>query len=230
MTKGNNTKRPLVRLLSTEFIERIIEEAKDILEKTGVRMQNEEGLELLGNGGAQTDRGKEKAFIPKRLVEESLKSAPSSIKIYDRNGNLRMNLEGDNFYFIPMMTPTIWDSALNQLREPLTEDAINHVKLVDALDNVDGQDPFGSTELPREIWDCHRLFVPLRYSTKSVQNSILAKESFKVFKDFLVAIRGSEQALREKPLFALCICPSPPLKWTNLVCYALMRGAESGIP
>ena len=33
MVKENNTKRPLVSLLSTEFIERIVGEAKDILEK-----------------------------------------------------------------------------------------------------------------------------------------------------------------------------------------------------
>ena len=67
----------MVSLLTTEFIERIIEEAKDVLEKTGVWMQSKEGLELLGNGGARIDRGKSKAFIPRRLVEESLKSAQS---------------------------------------------------------------------------------------------------------------------------------------------------------
>jgi len=49
MAKENNTKRPLVSLLSTEFIERIIEEAKDVLEKVGVWVENEEALELLGN-------------------------------------------------------------------------------------------------------------------------------------------------------------------------------------
>jgi len=65
MVKENNTKRPLVSLLSTEFIERIVEEAKDVLEKTGVWVENKEGLELLGNGGARIDRGKEKAYIPR---------------------------------------------------------------------------------------------------------------------------------------------------------------------
>jgi len=230
MSAENNTKRPLVTLLSTEFIERVIEEAKDVLEKVGVWVENEEALELLGNGGAQIDRGKKRAFIPERLVEESLKSVPSSIKLYDRNGNLDMNSEGNNFYFNGMPTPTIWDSELNQFRGSLTEDAINHIKLVDALDNIDGQFPFFGTELPKEVWDCHKVCLSLRYSTKSVGASLYVKESFEVFKDFLVAIRGSERALREKPLLILSVCPSSPLKWTELCCHALIRGAENWIP
>ena len=138
MAKHFNAKRPLVSLLSTEFIERIIKEAKDVLEKTGVWVQNEEGLELLGNGGAQIDRGKSKAFIPRRLVEESLKSVPSSVKIYDRNGNLCVNLEGNNSYFEPGSAGIkVLDSDLNVIREPITQDHINYVKLVDALDNID---------------------------------------------------------------------------------------------
>ena len=230
MAKGNNTKRPLVSLLSTELIERVMEEAKDVLEKIGVWVENEEGLELLGNAGAQIDRGKEKAFIPKRLVEEPLKSVPSSISIYDRNGSLSMNLEGNNFYFNAMPAPAVWDSELNQLREALTEDAINHIKLVDALDNLDGQLPFWGNELPIEVWDCHKVFLSLRYSTKSLEASLLAKDSFKVFKDFLITIRGSEKTLREKPMLILSICPSSPLTWTDLTCHALIRGAENWIP
>jgi trimethylamine--corrinoid protein Co-methyltransferase len=230
MVKENNTKRPLVSLLSTEFIERIVGEAKDILEKVGVWVENDEALELLGSGGARIDREKKRAYIPERLVEESLKSVPSSIKLYDRNGSLGMNLEGNDFYFIGMPAPTVWDSDLHGFRESLTRDAINHVKLVDALDNIDAQFPFWGSELPKEVWDCHKVFLSLRYSTKPVGASLYAKESFEVFKDLLVAIRGSEQALREKPLLMLSVCPSPPLKWADLVSHALIRGAENGLP
>jgi len=230
MTKENNTKRPIVSLLSTEFIERIVEEAKDVLEKVGVWVESEEALGILSNGGARIDREKEKAFIPKRLVEESLKTVPSSLKMYNRNGNPSMNFEGNDFHFIGMPAPTVWDSETNQLRESLTEDAINHVKLVDALSDIDAQFPFWGSELPKEVWDCHKVFLSLRYSTKPIGASLYAKESFEVFKDFIVTTQGSEQALREKPLFMLSVCPSPPLKWADLVSHALIRGAENWMP
>ena len=61
MAGENSTKRPIMSLLSTKFIERIVDEAKDVLEKVGVWVESEEALELLGNGGARIDRGKKKA-------------------------------------------------------------------------------------------------------------------------------------------------------------------------
>ena len=233
MLKQGNAKRPVVRLLSTEFIERIIEEAKDVLEKTGVWMQSKEGLELLGNGGARIDRGKSKAFIPRRLVEESLKSAPSSVKLYDRNGNLRLNLEGNNIHFEPGSAGIkVWDSDMNRIREPITQDTIDHFRLADALDNIDSQaGGIIPTDIPREIGDCFRVFLSLRYSTKPITNaSTFKKAGFQVEKDLLLAIRGSEKALREKPLFVIGACPSPPLKWSDLTCHDLIRCAENGIP
>ncbi|HUU65622.1 MAG TPA: trimethylamine methyltransferase family protein [Dehalococcoidales bacterium] len=233
MAKENNSKRPLVSLLTTEFIERIIEEAKDVLEKTGVWVENKEGLELLGNNDAQIDRGKSKAFIPRRLVEQTLKSVPSSITLYDRNGNPHMNLEGNNIYFEPACAAIkVWDSDLNKIREPVTQDTIDHFRLVDALDNIDshggGVIP---TDVPKEIGDRFRVFLTLRHSTKPITNAgTFSKSGFQVEKDLLVAIRGSEKALRDKPLFVIGACPSPPLKWSDLTCHDLIRCAENGIP
>jgi len=232
MANESNLKRPLVTLLSTEFIERIIEEAKDVLEKIGVWVENKEGLELLGNGGAQIDRGKEKAFIPRRLVEESLKSVPSSITLYDRNGNPHMNLEGNNSYFNPGTAATkVWDSDLNDIREPFTQDQINYVKLVDALDNIDQLSAaIVPTDVPKEIGGQYRLFLCLRYSTKSVFGGTFHKDGFQVIKDLLITIRGSEKALREKPLFITGACPSPPLKWSDLTGHDLIMAAKNWIP
>ena len=49
-------------------------------------------------------------------------------------------------------------------------------------------------------------------------------------KDMLAAVRGSEGALREKPLAIFDCCPSPPLKWSNLTCQNLIDASRAGIP
>jgi trimethylamine--corrinoid protein Co-methyltransferase len=46
----------------------------------------------------------------------------------------------------------------------------------------------------------------------------------------LVAIRGSEKNLAEKPLAIFDACPSPPLKWSNLTAQSLIDSARTGIP
>jgi trimethylamine--corrinoid protein Co-methyltransferase len=55
-------------------------------------------------------------------------------------------------------------------------------------------------------------------------------EGFKPMHDMLVAIRGSEDALAEKPLAIFDACPSPPLKWSNLTAQSLIDCARTGIP
>ena len=79
MVEHSNRKRPTISLLDSQMVERIIAEAKDVLEQVGIWIRDEEGLELLGGGGARIDKEKQKAYIPKKLVEEGLKTVPSSI-------------------------------------------------------------------------------------------------------------------------------------------------------
>lgn len=40
----------------------------------------------------------------------------------------------------------------------------------------------------------------------------------------------SDKALRDKPLDWFSICPSPPLRWSDLICHDLIRCAQNGIP
>jgi trimethylamine--corrinoid protein Co-methyltransferase len=46
----------------------------------------------------------------------------------------------------------------------------------------------------------------------------------------LIAVRGTAENLRQKPLAIFDCCPSPPLKWSNLTCQNLIDCAKAGIP
>ena len=54
--------------------------------KTGVLIENDEALRLLADAGCEC-KGQTVLFR-EGLVEESLKTTPHSIKIYDRSGDL----------------------------------------------------------------------------------------------------------------------------------------------
>jgi trimethylamine--corrinoid protein Co-methyltransferase len=49
-------------------------------------------------------------------------------------------------------------------------------------------------------------------------------------KDMLVAVAGSEKALAEKPTAVFDVCPSPPLKWSDITCQNLIDCAKTSIP
>jgi len=224
------TKRPKLGMLSESFIDQIVSEAVDVLGKTGVLIENDEALRLLAEAGCEC-KGQTVSF-KENLVEESLKTAPHSIKVYDRSGKLTMDLEGDEIHFDPGSGALrILDPVTLEEREPVTKDLIRFAILTDAFRNIAAQSTeMISTDVPRAMQDRYRLYIGLQFSKKPVVTGTFGLESFKIMKDMLVAVRGSERALREEPLAIFDCCPSSPLKWSNLTCQDLIDASKAGIP
>jgi len=55
-------------------------------------------------------------------------------------------------------------------------------------------------------------------------------EGFNVMAEMHPAIRGTAEALRERPLTIFSCCPSSPLKWSTTTADNTARYAELGIP
>ena len=224
------TRRPKLDMLSESFIDQIVSEALDVLGKTGVLVENDEALRLLADAGCEC-KGQTVSF-KENLVADCLKTAPHSIKVYDRNGDLTMNLEGDAIHFDPGSGAlTILDPVTLEERDPVTKDLIRFSILTDALPNLAAQSTeMISTDIPETMQDRYRLYIGLQFSKKPVVTGTFAVESFAIMKDMLVTVRGSESALKKKPLAIFDCCPSPPLKWSNLTCQNLIDASKAGIP
>jgi trimethylamine--corrinoid protein Co-methyltransferase len=224
------TRRPKLDMLSEPFIDQIVSEALDVLGKMGVRIENDEALRLLADAGCEC-KG-QTVSLKENLVEESLKTTPHSIKVYDRNGDLAMNLEGDAIHFDPGSGAlTVLDPLTLEERDPATKDLIRFAILTDALPNLAAQSTeMISTDVPKAMQDRYRLYIALQFCKKPIVTGTFAVESFEIMKDMLVAVRGSERALKEKPLAIFDCCPSPPLKWSNLTCQNLIDASRAGIP
>ena len=224
------TRRPKLDMLSESFIDQIVSEALDVLGKTGVLVENDEALQLLADAGCEC-KG-QTVSIKENLVEESLQTTPHSFKVYDRSGDLAMNLEGDAIHFNPGSGAlTILDPVTLEERDPVTKDLIRFAILTDALPHLAAQSTeMISTDVPKAMQDRYRLYIGLQFSKKPVVTGTFAVESFEIMKDMLVAVRGSERALKEKPLAIFDCCPSPPLKWSNLTCQNLIDASRAGIP
>ena len=172
-----NRRVPYLEFLEQKLMEQIIDEAFEVLERTGVLMGNKEGAKLLEDAGMKILRRDGKGVvisITRSLVEKSLKAVPSSVKLYDRDGNdksvITLEKGSDKVYFDPgSSAPYVFDYQSKQAREPKTKDLVDLVKVADALPNIDAR----STDLipgdvAAAIADRYRLFLVLRNSTKAV--------------------------------------------------------------
>ncbi|MFQ5628088.1 MAG: trimethylamine methyltransferase family protein, partial [bacterium] len=81
-----------------------------------------------------------------------------------------------------------------------------------------------------QISDSYRLFLSLLYCQKPVVTGTFSAEGFDVMKDLQLAVRGTENALREKPLTVFSCCPTSPLKWSDLTSQNLLDCAHFSIP
>ncbi|MHA1211517.1 MAG: trimethylamine methyltransferase family protein [Candidatus Heimdallarchaeota archaeon] len=224
--------RPTISVLDEEIKEKVVVEALEILEELGVFVENKEALELLQQAGIEVDLEKGKAKLPSDMVTKAIESAPSSFKLYDRNGQESAVLGGDNICFDPGSAAlNVLDRETNDIRPGVTKDFVEFTKVVDQLEYIKAQSTaIVCSDVPDVLSDRFRLFISLLFSSKPVITGTFLKESFANMKDMLVSIRGSEKELKAKPLAIFDACPSPPLKWSDLTCQSIIDAAKAGIP
>ena len=224
--------RPVINILEEELKEKVVVEAIEILEEIGFFVENHEALEILQKEGISVDIEKRRAKLPADLIKKSLKSAPSSIFLYDREGMGVTKLEGDNVCFDPGSAAlNVLDPETNEIRSAITKDFIDFTKVVEQLEYIHAQSTaIICSDVPEQVGDRYRLYLALIYSKKPIVTGTFAKESFEIMKDMLVSIRGSEDELRKKPLAIFDACPSPPLKWSDLTCQSIIDCAKYSIP
>jgi trimethylamine--corrinoid protein Co-methyltransferase len=125
----------------------------------------------------------------------------------------------------------IVDHGTKRSRDPITSDLVRFVKLADGLAVLDAvATSLVCTDVPQEVSDLYRLTIVLLYTGKPVVTGAFAIETWRVMKDLLVAVTGSDEALADKPRAVFDVCPSPPLLWSDITCENLMDCAQYGVP
>ena len=226
--------RPEISFLNKHLIKRVIEEAIEILARVGVWVEEEEGLNFLGDAGADVDLGKKMAFIPKKLVENALATVPPSFKLYDRNGKIKAEFGRDRLLYSTPLSGAIkvWDYEAGKLRDATHKDCLDFIKVNDVLDNVLLQTGgFIPADIPPEVATCYRDFLCLRFSVKPLRVSVESKpDKIKTMIELMEAIRGNDQELREKPMCLFTVASTSPLKWEAHKYHAISQLAKKGIP
>lgn len=142
------------------------------------------------------------ARIQPGLVDECLKKAPKSIKLYSRNGKACYDVGGKNVYFVPGSTAIrLIDRKTGLAREPLTRDFVDFVRLVEGLEHLKFQSTaLIPSDVPKEIADRYRLYIVLCSSNKPIYTGAFTVDGAIDMKDMLAAVAGGEDELAKKPL------------------------------
>lgn len=224
--------RPTLRLLDQPLVQRIVDEARDLLDHLGIEIHNPTVLELLAGHGARVDRGASRAWLGPALLDRALASAPREFRLHDALGCETHHFGAGKVHFTPGSAAIhVLDGRTGAIREPTTEDYVRYAKLVSGLPHLASQSTaFIPADVPSRVSDSYRLFLSLLYGEKPVVTGAFTIEAFEVMRDLQLVVRGDERALREKPLAIFSCCPTAPLKWSDVTSQNLVDCARAGIP
>ncbi len=224
--------RPTLKVLSDELVDQIIGEGFQLLLDPGVRVHNDEALDLLANAGAAVDRANRIARIPEKIVRRALETAPREFDLYSFDGRPVVHYGGNSVQFDPGSAAiTILDSETQRQRPAVTADFVKLVKLVEMLPQIDAQSTSViCTDVAPEIGDLYRLYLALNYIRKPIVTGAFRKDTWWTMREMLLAVVGGQQALAARPVAVFDCCPSPPLLWSDLTCQNMIDCARHGIP
>lgn len=226
--KGNSLK-----VLTEEEVLEIHQKSLKILAEGGIQVRDKEVASLLQGKGAVVVPGSDIIRIPEELVEDALKKAPSTFSLYDRVGEERMLLGGEEVYArVPGGATKYLDPVEGKKRTPTLEDVANIIKVADALPNIAGVSVFPTVpgDVPIEKVDIFSFETAVKNTTKPLfyvcHNEALLDEIL----EMAALIKGGWDNLQEKPFLTVLVEASPPLKIGNQQLTVLKKFAAAGLP
>jgi trimethylamine--corrinoid protein Co-methyltransferase len=228
---STNLFTPRLKVLTEDQKEILFLSALEILERTGVRVDHAEGLELLSSSGASVGKN-QRVHIKSNLVEDALASAPSQIAIYDRLGNQKILLENRSSYFASQVDSTyFFDPFDRSRRQCVRSDAKLGAVLCDALTNID-MVSFSSlySDVPGEIAIRVGHKDTVMNCTKPLMHGTGDFASLKAVAEMAALVVGGWDELARRPYYIHYAEPLSPLTHTNEGVAKLLYCVERGIP
>jgi trimethylamine--corrinoid protein Co-methyltransferase len=222
--------QPKLELLTYDLIARILDEAFQLMQKPGIKVQSPTAHEMLLKAGASADGDIVK--IPEKIVRKALDTVPAEFHLFDRNSNPRVHYGGNSVQFDPGSSGVhILDPDTLEHKPSFSQDLVRLVKVTEMLPQYDAQSTaVVCNEVPKEIGDFYRLYIVLLFSKKPIVTGSFSLKTLGTMIDMLAIFSGSHQALADKPQAVFDVCPSPPLIWSEFGAGNLIELARENVP
>ena len=209
----------------------IYDAALEILARVGMVVHHGEAVRLLADAGCRVE-AHDRVYVPEHIVQRARESAPSVVRMYDREGEPAMELGGRNSYF-GTGSDLMWtcDLETGERRPSTLDDVARAASLVDALPNMD----FAmSSAYPCEVEPHHAYVLSFLSMMRHTEKPIVAiaenGRDLRVIRDLAAVQRGGKERLREKPYFAVYSEPCSPLEHPVDSIEKVLVCARAGIP
>lgn len=220
-----------LNIFTREELDEIHFATLEVLEHTGLLIDNDEALEMFHGAGARVDKQKRIVKMPPYVVEDAIRSAPSKLFLAGRHPKNDFIMEGNRVGFTNFGEGVfIIDPYTGEHRETTKQDVADSAKICDYLSDIDVYErAVGASDVPMETVQLHNAEAWLPNTSKhgfmGPGNAYLMQK----ITQMAAAIAGGMDKLKERPIISFITCPVSPLQLVPETCEIIMEGARSGM-
>ncbi|MDO4542800.1 MAG: trimethylamine methyltransferase family protein [Bacillota bacterium] len=217
-------------MLNDDQKEKLVEACYHIMEDIGMDIHLPAAVDMLSAAGCEVDGLRVR--IPREVTKKAIATAPTGIRIYDRDGKEAMLLEGRNSYFGPGPTcPNFFDPYTGQRRPATKADAAAAALVSDALPNIDYVMSLTMiSDKTNVLADLEEVDAMVRNTTKPICTWAFNAENMEAIFKMCAAVVGGEDMLRQKPFLIVYSEPTTPLSHSKDALEKLIIAAKYGVP
>lgn len=211
-----NPFRPRFTLLSEDQRHQIHSVSLEILSQIGIKIPSKEVRSLLKREGCDIV-GEDIVRIPEFLVKRALKSAPTQILLYARDGKSSMKLGGNNVYFGTGSDCHYFiEPATGKRRKWTKKDIATGSRICDALDHIDFVMSMGiAHDVPIQTADVHHFEAMVTNTVKPIVFTAYDVKTCEKIVEIASLVTSGKDILRQKPNIAIFVETVPPLQITQ---------------
>jgi len=204
----------------------------EVLDRTGIFVEDGEPLDIFADGGCLVDRDRHVVRIPAHVVEEAIGSTPPKVVQCGRDPQHDFVMEVGRVAFcnfdegIKVQDP--FDGAH---RDPTIEDVRRLARLVDAMDGMSAyESAVCASDVPEATAAIHQAEAALLNTGKCVGTEALSAFHVRRICEMAEAIVGGPDDLRRRPIVAFGVCPVSPLQLPRDATEVIIETARRGLP
>ena len=213
-------------------LERIHLGTLEVLERAGVYTDDPEALEIFAAGGCRVDRAAGMVRIPAHVVEAAIDSAPSTFVGCGRDPAYDMVFEAGRVAFTTFGEGLmVVDPQTGELRPSVRADVADTARLTDALDGIDCYEvAVGAGDVDPALAEIENYAAAVGSCRKHICSCPIGGWETRHVIAIAAAVAGGRDALRERPIVTLGMCPVSPLKLPKECSEVIVEAARAGLP
>ena len=220
------------RPLADAAVVRIVDAAKEVLERTGIQVMPSPCRETFRAAGCRVDDDAHRVHIPAKLVDQALSVAANEVLLAGREEAHDLNLGGRRVYMgTGGQAVNIMDLA-GRVRETRLRDNYDIGRLVGRLEHVHFyMRPVVSRDMPNHVIDVNQYYACLAATPKHVMANSYVPQSVADVRRMGEVLAGGADAFDRRPVLSTSCCWTvSPLRYATETVEILDRIIEHRIP